>query len=199
MASDLARREDCSNREQLFNDIDDYIEDISDLTSDILQLAKLNGKPDLDQPSTDNKVSLGELCRNRLDMIASNQTRLIVAPNVEQDEVILSTTLAKLVLDNLIKNADRYGNGLIEVTVHEYVACWTIDVEDNGEGIPLDKRQEIFLWRFLDSIKSRNARDGGFGLGLAIAKKMRREKLNWRLSVDDSHLGGARFTVVIDK
>ncbi|EGA69765.1 signal transduction histidine kinase [Vibrio sinaloensis DSM 21326] len=197
MASDLARREDCSNREQLFNDIDDYIEDISDLTSDILQLAKLNGKPDLDLPSADNKVSLGELCRNRLDMIASNQTRLIVAPDVEQDEVILSTTLAKLVLDNLIKNADRYGNGLIEVTVHEYVACWTIDVEDNGEGIPLDKRQEIFM-AFSRLDKSRNARDGGFGLGLAIAKNAAR-KLNWRLSVDDSHLGGARFTVVIDK
>ncbi|WP_394125639.1 sensor histidine kinase [Vibrio hepatarius] len=197
MACDLIRRKDCQNREQLFNDIDDYIEDISDLTSDILQLSKLNNKMGYDEKPIEKVVPLKRLCRCRLDMIASNTTKLNIADDVVEDEVTLPPALAKLVIDNLIKNADKYGNGLVEVTLHEYPTCWTIDVEDNGEGIPEEKRQEIFM-AFARLDKSRNANDGGFGLGLAIAKNAARN-LNWTISVDQSHLGGARFTVVIPK
>lgn len=195
MACDLARREDCPNRAQLFNDIDDYIEDISDLTSDILKLSRLN--QDTGDKADEKVVPLRKLCQCRLDMMASSNTKLIVADDVVGDELLLSPALAKLVLDNLIKNADRYGNGLVEVTLHEYPTCWTIDVEDNGHGIPEDKRQEIFV-AFSRLDKSRNANDGGFGLGLAIANNAAR-KLEWTISVDDSHLGGARFTIVIPK
>lgn len=197
MACDLVRRDDCQNKEQLFNDIDDYIEDISDLTSDILQLSKLSDKRGVGSQAIEKVVPLRKFCRCRLDMMASNTANLVVADDVADDELLLTPAFAKLVLDNLIKNADRYGNGLIEVTLHEYSSCWTIDVEDNGKGIPEEKRQEIFV-AFSRLDKSRNTNDGGFGLGLAIASNAAR-KLNWTISVDDSHLGGARFTVMIPK
>ncbi|MFM2590183.1 sensor histidine kinase [Vibrio sp. TBV020] len=197
MACDLARREDCQNREQLFNDIDDYIEDISDLTSDILQLSKLNNRIGVGEQSSEKIVPLRKFCRCRLDMMASSTIKLIIADDVVEDEAVLTPAFAKLVLDNLIKNADRYGNGLVEVTLHEYQSCWTIDVEDDGHGIPEEKRQEIFM-AFSRLDKSRNANNGGFGLGLAIANNAARN-LNWTISVDQSHLGGARFTVVIPK
>lgn len=44
--------------------------------------------------------------------------------------------------------------------------------------------------------RSRNADSGGFGLGLAIAASAAKT-LNWTISVDDSELGGARFTVLV--
>ncbi|MEF1187474.1 HAMP domain-containing sensor histidine kinase [Vibrio sinaloensis] len=197
MACDLARRKDCQNREQLFDNIDDYIEDIADLTSDILQLSKLNNRVGLKDQTEIIAISLKQFCRDRLSMIAGCETRLHLDPDMLFDEVSLPTALAKLVLDNLIKNAERYGNGIVEVSLHEYPTCWTIDVEDNGQGIPEDKREEIFL-AFARLDKSRNANDGGFGLGLAIANNAARI-LNWTISVDQSHLGGARFTIIVPK
>ncbi len=197
MACDLVRREDCKNRDQLFDDIDDYIEDISDLTTDILQLSKLNNKLNVNNRPDETNISLKSLCRCRLDMIASNKTKLNISDDVREDELTVAPAFVKLVLDNLIKNADRYGNGLVELTLREFGSCWTIDVEDNGSGIPEEKRQEIFI-AFSRLDKSRNSNDGGFGLGLAIAQNAARN-LNWTLSVDDSHLGGARFTVLIPK
>lgn len=197
MACDLARRKDCQNREQLFDNIDDYIEDIADLTSDILQLSKLNNRVGLKEQTEIIAISLKQFCRDRLSMIAGCETRLHLDPDMLFDEVSLPTALAKLVLDNLIKNAERYGNGIVEVSLHEYPTCWTIDVEDNGQGIPEDKREEIFL-AFARLDKSRNANDGGFGLGLAIANNAARI-LNWTISVDQSHLGGARFTTIVPK
>jgi signal transduction histidine kinase len=197
MACDLVRREDCKNRDQLFDDIDDYIEDISDLTTDILQLSRLNNKLNVNNRPDETNISLKNLCRCRLDMIASNKTKLNISDDVREDELTVAPAFVKLVLDNLIKNADRYGSGLVELTLREFGSCWTIDVEDNGSGIPEEKRQEIFI-AFSRLDKSRNSNDGGFGLGLAIAQNAARN-LNWTLSVDDSHLGGARFTVLIPK
>tara|TARA_Y100001960_G_C14573375_1_gene777018 strand:- start:10 stop:1020 length:1011 start_codon:yes stop_codon:yes gene_type:complete len=197
MACDLARRTDCTNKDQLFDNIDDYIGDISDLTSDILQLSKLNNKANSNNQPDVEPVSLKQFCRCRLDMMASCETSLNIDEDISFDEITIPLSLAKLVLDNLIKNAERYGNGLVEVTLHEYSTGWSIDVEDNGQGIPREKREEIFM-AFSRLDKSRNANDGGFGLGLAIAKNASR-LLNWTISVDQSHLGGARFTVLIPK
>jgi signal transduction histidine kinase len=104
-------------------------------------------------------------------------------------------TLAKLVLDNLFKNADRYGNGVVVVRLCQHQTYWTVSVEDNGCGVPEDKRDEIFL-AFSRLDKSRNANNGGFGLGLAIADNAAR-LLNWTIDIGDSELGGARFTVFI--
>lgn len=109
--------------------------------------------------------------------------------------VSLPVTLAKLVLDNLVKNGDRYGNGLVKITIDRADIHWIIDVEDNGVGIPEDKRSEIFLaFSRLDA--SRNANNGGFGLGLAIANSAAK-LLNWTISVSDSDLGGAKFRLSI--
>ena len=128
-------------------------------------------------------------------MVANCRTQLDINHQREDDSLSLPITLARLVLDNLIKNADRYGNGLVRVTVNSRNNQWQVDVEDNGQGIPEEKRDEIFL-AFSRLDKSRNANKGGFGLGLAIADNAAR-LLNWTISVNASALGGAKFTVVI--
>lgn len=71
------------------------------------------------------------------------------------------------ILGNLIENAAKYGGGSVFVTVDtapEDDNC-TIWVEDDGAGIPLEKRSEIFKrGARLDTDKP------GTGLGLAIVR-----------------------------
>ncbi len=198
MASDLLRREDTKDKQTLFNDIDSYIEDISHLTSDILKLSRLTNGHCGDLPIAREAFSVSELVEKRIDVIAdTKQIQFIIDSNIQDDRYLASKCLSKLVIDNLLKNALRYGGGVVNVTLREYQSCWTLDVEDNGPGIPIEKREEVFIaFSRLDS--SRNHNNGGFGLGLAIVAQASRN-LGWSVSVDESHIGGARFTVVLPK
>lgn len=69
---------------------------------------------------------------------------------------------------NLIENALRYG-GQAQVSVTSSPAGVDIAIEDNGPGIPDKEIERVFL-PFVRLEKSRNARTGGIGLGLSIAR-----------------------------
>ena len=71
-------------------------------------------------------------------------------------------------LSNVISNALYYGTQ-VWVSLKEHPHKVIITIEDNGPGIPEDKRQEVFK-AFYRIEESRNKKTGGIGLGLAITK-----------------------------
>ena len=75
------------------------------------------------------------------------------------------------VLTNLIGNSISYGNqnGVTTVRIKEEEAHLSIEVEDNGIGIPEASLPRIFE-RFYRVDASRSRAAGGSGLGLAIVK-----------------------------
>lgn len=95
----------------------------------------------------------------------------------------------------LVDNALRYGGspGLVRVSVHPAADGARLTVEDNGRGVPAGERARIFD-RFYRGEDARHRRADGSGLGLAIATWVVRRH-GGRITVDDSDLGGARFTV----
>jgi signal transduction histidine kinase len=71
-------------------------------------------------------------------------------------------------ISNLVDNAIRYTspNGTVEVAVRHSKHGATIDVIDNGPGIPPEERMRVF-----DRFYRRQSTGGtGSGLGLAIVK-----------------------------
>jgi PAS domain S-box-containing protein len=62
-------------------------------------------------------------------------------------------------------------------------------VEDDGPGIPPDRRERVFQPFISDKPE-------GSGLGLALARKAA-ESHGGSIDVDGSHLGGARFTILL--
>jgi signal transduction histidine kinase len=96
-------------------------------------------------------------------------------------------------LGNLVDNAAKYGGGRVFVTVEPADAAVDILVEDDGPGIPEERRGELF---------SRGARldttgKPGTGLGLAIVRDVA-EIYGGRVSLEQSEdLGGllARLTL----
>jgi len=76
------------------------------------------------------------------------------------------------VVSNLLENAVRHSptDGRVWLSAHAAKdGVTTIEVADEGPGIPLDEAERVFE-RFHRVDAARAARDGGTGLGLAIAR-----------------------------
>ncbi len=97
-------------------------------------------------------------------------------------------------LGNLIGNAIRYGKRTV-VTGERRVGALIIHVDDNGPGIPADKRDDVFR-AFTRLEPSRNPKTGGVGLGLTVAKDLALG-MGGDVVLSDSPLGGLRATITI--
>jgi signal transduction histidine kinase len=97
-------------------------------------------------------------------------------------------------VENLVNNACKFAKSEIRVSTRRssdgYIC---IDVEDDGAGIPEDKRTEV-LKPFLRLDSSRNI--PGIGLGLSIVASILKSHKG-HLKICDSDLGGAKITLVI--
>ncbi len=98
----------------------------------------------------------------------------------------------KRCLGNLVSNAARYAS-TIAITGHRDHRYLTITVDDDGPGIPLEQREDVFK-PFLRLDDARNQDEGGTGLGLAIARDIARSH-GGDIALGDSPLGGLRATV----
>ncbi len=99
-------------------------------------------------------------------------------------------------LDNLVGNALRYGScAVVSLTVSERTLRFT--VEDDGPGIPADRRDEaIRPFTRLDPARNQN-KGPGVGLGLAIVADIARlHGGTLRLSDSDTY-GGLRADLVL--
>ena len=92
-------------------------------------------------------------------------------------------------LNNLIANADRYGDH-IWVRVGKRRGSIEITVDDDGPGIPEPDRQDVFR-PFFRLDQSRNPETGGTGLGLAITQDIVRAH-GGDIHLTDSPQGGLR-------
>ena len=95
-------------------------------------------------------------------------------------------------LDNLMGNAVRYASH-VRVLVGRRRDAAEIIVDDDGPGIPPDRREEVFK-PFTRLESSRNPQTGGVGLGLTIARDVVRSH-GGDILLEDSPLGGLRARV----
>jgi two-component system osmolarity sensor histidine kinase EnvZ len=97
-------------------------------------------------------------------------------------------------LANLVTNAARFGDA-ITITGHRDHRYMTITVDDDGPGIPLHLRDDVFK-PFLRLDDARNQDVAGSGLGLAIARDIARSH-GGDVMLGDSPMGGLRASVRI--
>ena len=101
-------------------------------------------------------------------------------------------------LDNLVGNAVRYGNRAVVSSVMTDRSL-RLTVEDDGPGIPRDKRDEAVLpFTRLDAARDPN-RGGGVGLGLSIAADIARSHGGVLRLGDSDALGGLRADLVLGR
>lgn len=119
----------------------------------------------------------------QFDVSLVNVSAVMVRPNA----------FARL-MTNLVSNALRHA-GHVAVSVRRSVKTVQFVIDDNGAGIPEDKREDVFR-PFYRLDEARNLNESGTGLGLAIARDLARGH-GGDIVLDTSPLGGLRATVTL--
>lgn len=122
----------------------------------------------------------------------ADKKQVTVIENID-DGVIISSRHERVseVFGNLLRNAVRYNKkgGTVTVTLTQ----GRLIVEDTGIGIAEENMGKVFS-RFFTVDKSHGGKNGGFGLGLAVVKKICK-KSGWTIDVESKLGEGSKFTV----
>lgn len=96
---------------------------------------------------------------------------------------------------NIIENAARYAKKTIRITEHDTPDQVEVIIEDDGPGIPDDKKRDA-MRPFVRLDESRSEKTGGTGLGLSIAQTAI-ENHGGQLFLENSELGGLKVRIVL--
>lgn len=96
---------------------------------------------------------------------------------------------------NIIENAARYAKKTIRITEHDTPDQVEVIIEDDGPGIPDDKKRDA-MRPFVRLDESRSEKTGGTGLGLLIAQTAI-ENHGGQLFLENSDLGGLKVRIVL--
>lgn len=140
------------------------------------------------------EVDFSALARETLCALKPEADKRGVTIEAHIDEnVILMSRQERLseLFGNLVRNAIKYNKegGKIFVTLNRE----NLIVEDTGIGISKENLSKVFS-RFFTVDKSHSGKNGGFGLGLAVAKKIC-VKSGWQIGVESELGKGSKFTV----
>ena len=144
---------------------------LASLINDILDLSKIESDTFKLNLGQHNLYEIVNKAINKLGKDAGNKN--IVVDNVVNKELNFNVdeSLLTQVLINLLHNAIKYSHENSKITVSSNIqqGLVTVDVEDQGIGIPERDLPRIFE-RFYRVDKARSKELGGTGLGLAIVK-----------------------------
>jgi two-component system osmolarity sensor histidine kinase EnvZ len=113
-----------------------------------------------------------------------------------QGEAMLRPDAVMRAVENLVGNAVRYGKR-VEVTLVLTERSLRISVEDDGPGIPPERRDEALRpFTRLDAARDPNS-GGGVGLGLSIAADIARSHGGTLTLTDSPRLGGLKAELVL--
>lgn len=145
------------------------------LVNDLLQLSKMDNTDDnLNKELIDFNMFIHKII-NRFEMSEGKNATFI--RDIPKNGIFVEIDPDKMtqVFDNVITNALKYSKERKKVEFHvkqnTLFNRMTIQIKDNGIGIPLNKVDKIFD-RFFRVDKARTRKMGGTGLGLAISKEI---------------------------
>ncbi len=140
--------------------------------------------------------NLDELKETDLESIANESWGMLKFSDATleiKDSIIFKSDKSRLknVLENIFRNSEDHSpnDRKTKVIVGVLPDKSGFYIEDNGNGIPKEKRDEVFKY----SVSSSN---NGTGLGLAIVKEIINAH-NWNIDIKDGEkLNGARFEII---
>lgn len=140
-------------------------------------------------------VELSALTRQVVNGLAdwATQRGVTLSIQTERSPLHADPDRVRQVIANLVENALRHARKNVQVNVQCTGEVVTLQVDDDGAGIPESQRDTIFA-RFTRLDESRARDTGGSGLGLAIVRALAAAH-GAKASAESSPLGGARFTV----
>ena len=185
-------------REQI-KQIDNSLEIANSLLLDLNEIARIesgNIKPNIEV------FSVKQIC----DMLSSEFSALTDEYNIEfhcktsKLFIVSDLTLLARIIQNFLSNAFRYAHTGTQNKIHKVLlGCrrqgdeLSIQVFDNGPGIPLEKQKQVFE-QFTQLNSSNSVGPKGLGLGLNIAQSLA-NILNHKINLKSKSGHGCLFSV----
>ena len=187
----LKQQPDASQNRELIADMYADLGELEEMVSELLTYASLErGATVITRENIQAANWLDSVVGSvALEAEAAGVQLLIVDCRV--DEVRIEPRFMARAVINLLRNAIRYAEQRVEVSLVRIGDQYEVQVNDDGPGVPLDGREKIFEpFSRLDA--SRDRRTGGFGLGLALVRRVSQSH-GGQADVGDSPWGGASF------
>jgi signal transduction histidine kinase len=157
----------------------------------LLTLAKADSSVlPLKLQSSSTRDYINQFSEDARVLVESRDLKLAVARN-EDGTAVFDQGWIRQVLFNLLSNAMRYSPAGGNISCHSQCANghWTVEVWDEGPGVPVERLGDIFD-RFMQ-LAPRSEPGTGAGLGLAICKsiiELHKGRISARLRTDRSGL-----------
>ncbi|MEW5784360.1 MAG: ATP-binding protein [Bacillota bacterium] len=142
------------------------------LIDSLLDLSKIEGHKDMVNKEA---VNLVDLCRKALLDLEElhRQKKTVIRVSLPDSPLYIygNADWLRQAVVNILENSINHGysDGVIEMRIVETEGRITMEIQDNGPGIPEADLPYVFE-RFYRVDKSRTRKSGGTGLGLAIVK-----------------------------
>jgi len=159
---------------------------LSRLIAELLDVARIDtGRLQL-YPRPSDAVVLVRRVVESVDAGTSRPIQLDVTDSLP--EITVDPDKFTQVITNLVENAVRHGEGVVQVSVSGDASGVRIRVEDEGEGISPEMRRRVFTKFWTGSVR------GGSGLGLYLVNGLVKAH-GGTVSIGDATGGGARIDV----
>lgn len=168
---------------------------VASLTADVVEMEKMiDGYLSFARGEEVEETTAVPLQDLLADVVADSRRKgaAIELGGIDPVTLSLRPNAFKRCLVNLIDNAMRHGQKAA-VSVVRGEGAVDIIIDDDGPGIPEDKREDVFK-AFYRLDASRNIETGGVGLGLTIARDIARGH-GGEIALHDAPGGGLRAVV----
>lgn len=175
--------------------LNDDISRFTQLVEDLLEISRF----DVGTASIQRQPLLVvEFVRQAIDHSTRPDALVTATPDTEELAISADKRRLAQVVANLVDNANKYGDGQIEIQISRYDETLILAVEDEGPGVPESERMVIFDRFSRGGAGGRRGYDTGSGLGLSLVA----EHIGLhggRVWVEDRLDGtsGARFVVAL--
>lgn len=196
LVAELIRRKaadpDAAGMPELARELQANAAALAGLVSDVLDIASIeSGRIELRESEFSLNELIAEECGALQPLAAAKSLRLAIEPS---PEIALSADRVKLarVLRNLISNAIKFTKaGTVTVSwAPALTGRWLeVRIADTGVGMAAADLEHIF-----DDFSQIDAGGGGWGLGLAVSRRLA-ELMGGGISVESVPGGGSVFTV----
>ena len=163
-----------------------------EMTEQLLLLAKHNEEMNINMTTIDAV----ELVKQSIQSFQKAYNREIVLENTSTINVQTDAEKLRQLLFIILDNARKYSDAVITVNIGNTSQEAYIRITDRGIGIPQEDLTKVFD-RFFRVDQARSRKQGGTGLGLALAKEIA-DAIGVRLKIDSLEGVGTTVTINID-